>query len=60
MSIEPHRVDGYCVHEPFRVSINGALVRDKKGNPKKFTSMLEALSWAQRHLQKKARKAPCG
>lgn len=60
MSIEPHRVYGYCVYSPFRVSINGTLVRDKKGNPKKFHTMLDALSWAQRHLQKREREASNG
>lgn len=53
MSIEPHRVDGYCVSEPYRVAIDGTLVRDKKGNPRKFASMMDALEWGQRHLQKK-------
>ncbi len=53
MSIEPHRVEGYCVHEPYRVKIDGQLVRDKKGNPKKFKSAMDALSWGQRFLQKK-------
>ena len=53
MSIEPHRVEGYCVHEPYRVKIDGQLVRDKKGNPKKFKSAMAALSWGQRFLQKK-------
>ena len=53
MSIEPHRVEGYCVHEPYRVMIDGQLVRNKKGNPKKFKSAMDALSWGQRHLQKK-------
>lgn len=56
MSIEPHRVEGYCVHEPYRVKIDGQLVRDKKGNPKKFKSAMDALSWGQRHLQKKERE----
>lgn len=60
MSIDAHRVYGYCIHDPFRVSIDGILVRDKKGNPKKFHSMLDAMSWAQRHLQKKERKAVYG
>ena len=53
MSIEPHRVEGYCVHEPYRVKIDGQLVRDKKGNPKKFKSAMDALSWGQRIPQKK-------
>ena len=56
MSIEPHRVEGYCVHEPYRVKIDGQLVRDKKGNPKKFKSAMAALSWGQRFLQKKERE----
>ena len=56
MSIEPHRVEGYCVHEPYRVKIDGQLVRDKKGNPKKFKSAMDALSWGQRFLQKKERE----
>ena len=56
MSIEPHRVGGYCVHEPYRVMIDGQLVRNKKGNPKKFKSAMDALSWGQRHLQKKERE----
>ena len=53
MSIEPYRIDGYCVYEPYRVSIDGKLVRDKKGNPRKFSTMLAALEWGQRFLQKK-------
>ena len=60
MSIEPYRIDGYCVYEPYWVSIDGKLVRDKKGNPKKFHTMLDALSWAQRHLQKREREASNG
>ena len=56
MSIEPHRVGGYCVHEPYRVMIDGQLVRNKKGNPKKFKSAMDALSWGQRFLQKKERE----
>ena len=53
MSIEPYRIDGYCVYEPYRVSIDGKLVRDKKGNPRKFSTMLAALEWGQRIPQKK-------
>ena len=56
MSIEPYRIDGYCVYEPYRVSIDGKLVRDKKGNPRKFSTMLAALEWGQRFLQKKKRE----
>lgn len=56
MSIEPYRIDGYCVYEPYRVSIDGKLVRDKKGNPRKFSTMLAALEWGQRFLQKKERE----
>ena len=53
--IEPHRIDDYCVQDPYRVAIDGVLVRDKKGNPRKFASMMEALEWGQRYLQKKGR-----
>lgn len=38
--------------KPFRVSVDGHQLRNKKGEPKKFASILEALSYAQRYSEK--------
>lgn len=38
--------------KPFRVSVDGIQLRNKKGEPKKFASVLEALSYAQRYSEK--------
>jgi CO dehydrogenase/acetyl-CoA synthase gamma subunit (corrinoid Fe-S protein) len=51
--IDAHRVDGYCVSMPFRLKIDGEVVRNKKGEPKKFHSMMEAISYGQRLLEKR-------
>lgn len=42
--------------KPFRVDIDGKQVLNKNGEPVKFHSMLEALSFAQRQIQKDRRK----
>jgi len=39
--------------DPYRVVIDGVLAVDKKGNPKRFATVMKALSWGQRHLEKK-------
>lgn len=51
--IDAHRVDGYCVSMPYRLKIDGELVRNKKGEPKKFPTMFKAMSYGQRLLEKK-------
>jgi hypothetical protein len=51
--IDAHRVDGYCVTMPFRLKIDGEVVRNKKGEPKKFPSLMKAISYGQRMLEKK-------
>lgn len=54
--IDTFRVDGYCVSMPYRLKIEGELVRNKKGEPKKFHTMFAAISYGQRLLEKKYAK----
>lgn len=51
--IEVYRAEGYCVQKPFRLKLDGELVVNKKGEPKRFNTMIEAFSYGQRSLEKK-------
>ena len=42
--------------KPFRAYVDGDQIRNKKGDPKKFTSILEALSYAQRYAERGAKR----
>jgi hypothetical protein len=51
--IEVYRIGGNGDDKPIRLKIDGKPTLNKKGEPKKFASYLEALSYGQRLLEKK-------
>jgi len=42
-------------HKPYRVKVDGFILLDSKGEPKRFSSTLKALSFAQRYAEKKGK-----
>lgn len=42
-------------HKPYRVKVDGIILLDSKGEPKRFSSTLKAMSFAQRHAEKKGK-----
>ena len=42
-------------HKPYRVKVDGMILLDSKGEPKRFSSTLKALSFAQRYAEKKGK-----
>lgn len=55
--IDAYRIDGHTpsLAHPYRVKVDGRLLMNKKGEVRKFTTLLNALSFAQRYLEKKVR-----
>lgn len=51
--IDVERVHDKFVMEPYRVWVDGEVLRNKKGQGKRFSTMLKAFSYAQRYLEKK-------
>jgi hypothetical protein len=54
--LDCYRIDGYCVNKPYRAKLNGQVLKNKKGDPMKFHSLLDAMSYAQRISEKKSTK----
>lgn len=42
-------------HKPYRVKVDGFILLDSKGEPKRFSSTLKAMSFAQRYAEKKGK-----
>lgn len=42
-------------HKPYRVKVDGIILLDSKGEPKRFSSTLKAMSFAQRYAEKKGK-----
>ena len=40
-------------HKPYRVKVDGFILLDSKGEPKRFSSTLKAMSFAQRYAEKR-------
>ena len=51
--IEHYKVYSNNLTDPYRVVVDGVLAVDKQGNPNRFATVMKALSWGQRHLEKK-------
>ncbi len=51
--IEVYRIGENGDDKPIRLKIEDKLILNKKGEPKRFSSYLEALSYGQRLLEKK-------
>lgn len=57
--IDVERVHGGAYSaEPYRVFADGEVLRNKKGQPKRFGSMLKALTYAQHYIERKYADAP--
>lgn len=51
--IDVYRIGENGDDKPIRLKIEDKLILNKKGEPKRFSSYLEALSYGQRLLEKK-------
>lgn len=51
--IDVERVHDRRISEPYRVFVDGELLRNKKGHGRRFATMLDALSYAQRYVEKR-------
>lgn len=50
--IDVERVHDNLVMEPYRVWVDGEVLRNKKGQAKRFSTILKAFSYAQRYLER--------
>ncbi len=50
--IDAEKVHVFPAAKPIRLQVEGKLVLNKKGEPKKFSTYFEALSYGQRLLEK--------
>lgn len=55
MSIDVFRVDRNAINKPYRVKIHGVTLTNSKGEIRKFGTMFEAMSKAQRILTRQER-----
>ena len=51
--IEAEKVYAFPAAKPIRLKVEGKLVLNKKGEPKKFDSYFDAMSYGQRLLEKR-------